>query len=165
MNKPTTQGGYANSSGSTLERTVIHTLEDKGFVGVPYGTYRKAPEQYGTEILLRNVPYTTIYGHQGKTEFLLQSEEYGLQIRIECKWQQSSGSVDEKFPYLYLNCVETMPEQTIFILVDGGGAKQGAVDWLRRAASQRMYLAPESEKQIRVLSLGEFIGWANKTFR
>jgi hypothetical protein len=30
---------------------------------------------------------------------------------IECKWQQVSGSVDEKLPYLYLNCIEAMPEK------------------------------------------------------
>jgi hypothetical protein len=51
-----------------------------------------------------------------------------LEIGIECKWQRISGSVDEKFPYAYLNCIEAMPERDIIIVVDGGGAKQGAVD-------------------------------------
>jgi hypothetical protein len=94
-----------------LESTVIGTLNSKGFLSVPYREWQKNPTQFGSELLLRNVPFVTIYGHPGKSEFVLLSERYGLRIRIECKWQQSSGSVDEKFPYLYLNCIEQMPEK------------------------------------------------------
>ena len=111
-----TQGSFANSSGTNLERTIIATLDSKGFDTVPYRQWVKKPEKYGTELLLRNVPFTTIYNHPGKSEFLLQSAKYGLEVRIECKWQQSPGSVDEKFPYLYLNCVEAMPEKNAPIL-------------------------------------------------
>ena len=56
------------------------------------------------DLLVRRVPYQSIYGHRGVTEFLAVSASRGLAVRIECKWQQSQGSVDEKFPYLYLNC-------------------------------------------------------------
>jgi len=60
-----------------------------------------------------------------------------LQIRIECKWQQVKGSVDEKLPYLYLNTIEAMPENTIMILIDGAGWKTGAVKWLKDAVQQK----------------------------
>lgn len=159
------QGGLANSSGSTLEQTIMATLASKGFVIANYRQWAKNPATYGDEVLLCNVPYATIYGHPGNTEFLLRSARYGLEIRIECKWQQSAGSVDEKFPYLYLNCVEQMPEQQIIIVVDGGGAKAGAVAWLRRACQQRLYLAPDDPKTITMLSLVEFLMWANQRFR
>lgn len=76
----------------------------------------------------------------------------------------SSGSVDEKFPYTYLNCVEAMPERDIIIIVDGGGAKQGAVNWLRNAAAARKY-AGCRDKRIQVMNLSEFLVWANRTFR
>lgn len=83
-----------------------------------------------------------------------------------CKWQQSSGSVDEKFPYLYLNCIEVMPEDDIIIVVDGGGAKKGAIDWLRRTAEEKKYITDKNSlKNISVMSLSEFLVWANKTFR
>ena len=159
------QGGLANSSGSTLEQTIVATLTSKGFPVALYREWIKAPTTYPANILLRNVPYETIYGHRGNTEFLLLSEHYDLNIRIECKWQQSAGSVDEKFPYLYLNCVEQMPEKQIIIVVDGGGAKAGAVEWLRRACADRLYLAPNDPKSITMMSLVEFLMWANQVFR
>lgn len=159
------QGGLANSSGNTLEQTIVATLASKGFPVELYRQWLKAPLLYPTNILLRNVPYETIYGHRGNTEFLLLSERYNLAIRIECKWQQSAGSVDEKFPYLYLNCVEQMPEKQIIIVVDGGGAKAGAVAWLRRACEERLYLAADDPKSITMMDLVEFMKWANRVFR
>jgi hypothetical protein len=87
-------------------------------------------------------------------------------MRIECKWQQSSGSVDEKFPYLYLNCIEAMPEKQIMIVVDGNGARSGAVSWLKDAVKYKKYTTgANKDKEIMVFSLMEFIQWANSTFR
>jgi hypothetical protein len=97
-----TQGATANSQGKVLESTIIPAFEHRGFEVVAYSKWSKAPQTFGEELLLKHVPYTTIYGHPGYTEFLVRSKRYGLNTRIECKWQQSSGSVDEKFPYLYL---------------------------------------------------------------
>ncbi|SFU95141.1 PD-(D/E)XK nuclease superfamily protein [Alicyclobacillus macrosporangiidus] len=165
MNRPSTQGGFANSSGTVLERMIREVMTSKGFTVVPFSKYIKRPERYGTELLLQHAPYTSIYGHEGKTEFLLVSADYNLRIRIECKWQQSSGSVDEKYPYVYLNAIEAMPEKDIFIVLGGSGAKKGAMDWLKRAAQERLYGADVAGKNIRVMSLDDFVTWANRTFR
>lgn len=161
-----TQGFLANSSGNTLEQTVVGTLKSKSFELVYHKDYKKNPDVYGTELLLMNVPYPTIYGHKGITEFLIKSKKYNLEVRIECKWQQVAGSVDEKFPYLYLNCLEKMPENHIIIIIDGGGAKLGAIQWLRNISAQKKYTAIENQfKKIDVMNLSEFIIWANKIFR
>ena len=160
------QGGLANSSGRTLETTVVATLQSKGFATALYRDWLKQPAQYGPEILLRNVPYQTLYGHSGNTEFLIRSAKYKLEVRVECKWQQSTGSVDEKFPYLYLNCIECMPERDIIILIDGGGAKAGSIQWLREACDTKRYTnLVNYTKNIRVMDLRDFLIWANKTFR
>lgn len=100
------KGSKGNKTGNVLESTVVSVLQKHGFTVVPYKAYRYSSEEYRKEVLLTNVPYQTIYDHKGKTEFLLISERLGLKIRIECKWQQSSGSVDEKLPYLYLNALK-----------------------------------------------------------
>lgn len=160
------QGGLANRQGRTLEQLVIATLQPKGFKVVPYPQYHGTLlETWEDDVLLTNVPFENIYGQQSKTEFKIVSKRYG-EYRIECKWQQSSGSVDEKFPYLYLNCVERMPERRIILIVDGRGARPGAVEWLRRAAREKLYLGPgQLDKEIQVFSMTEFVIWANKTFR
>ncbi len=156
----------ANSSGHTLESAIISTFTSKKFTVVSYCKYIKDPEKYGKELLLKNIPFTTIYMHRGQTEFLVKSDKYQLEIRIECKWQQSSGSVDEKFPYLYLNCIEKMPEEKIFIIVDGSGAKQGSLNWLKQACQTKLYTnETNNKKEIVVMNLAEFLIWANKTLR
>lgn len=159
------QGGQANITGRVLENIVTNVLTSKGFVVVKYSDWIKNKEKYGNELLLRNVPYTTIYKHKGKSEFLLISKKYDMRIRIECKWQQKAGSVDEKLPYLYLNTIEAMPETEIIIIIDGGGYKQGAVNWLKDAVKQKKYMTNKSNKVIHVMSISDFITWANTTFK
>lgn len=152
-----TQGGYANRSGRTLEATIIGTLQSKGFKCVSYREYSNYVKKHEQEKADQKY---------GKTEFLLVSAKYNLRTRIECKWQQSSGSVDEKFPYVYLNCLEAMPEDHVIIVVDGGGAKREAVNWLKRAAEEKRYTGEEnSKKVIQVFNLAEFLAWANRVFR
>ncbi len=161
-----TQGSAANHQGRILENTIVPTFEAHGFEVVAYSTWNKKPANYGTELLLKHVPYTTIYGQRGYTEFLVKSEKFGLNVRIECKWQQLSGSVDEKLPYLYLNCIETMPEKDIVIITGGGGMKPGAIPWLKAAVSQRRYVTSDMpKKNIRVFYIEDFIAWANETLR
>ena len=154
------------SSGNLLEQTIKTVCREKGVIIVKHCDWRKHPERYGSELLLTDVPYNTIYRHPGKTEFLLISARYNLEIRIECKCQQVSGSVDEKLPYLYLNSIESMPEKHIVIVIDGAGWKAGAIPWLKDAATRKKYTTSENEdKKIEVLSLTEFMAWANRVLR
>ncbi len=160
------KGRKTNITGTQLEKAVQTVLLEKGFEIEMYRKWEKNPENYGKELLLKNVPFTTIYGHGGNTEFLLLSEKYNLRIRIECKWQQSAGSVDEKLPYLYLNSIEAMPEKDIMILIDGDGFKAGAKTWLRNAAKEKLYTTEENkDTNVTVISLAEFFTWANNTFQ
>lgn len=161
----TTQGGLAVEAGKTLERIIEDSLSNKGFTSIPYREYIKKPAKYGNELLLKNVPYNSIYGHNSKSEFVLKSERYALEIRIECKWQQSKGSVDEKFPYVYLNCIEQMPEKNIFIIVDGGGAKAGAIEWLRKACETNKYIQQDKSNKVQLMSISDFVIWINQTIR
>lgn len=85
-----TQGNIANSSGNVLEQNVVSTFKAKGFEVVKYSFWNKNQNKYGGELLLKNVPFESIYGH---TEFLLKSQKYNIEIRIECKWQ--AGSVEQ----------------------------------------------------------------------
>jgi hypothetical protein len=159
------QGQMANHSGNILEQTILGVFLNKGFELVTRKELTAHPERYGKELLIKNVPYRSIYGHNSKTEFVVVSEHYQLEIRIECKWQQNAGSVDEKLPYLYLNCIEGMPEKTIFIILGGGGFKPGAIAWLKNAVQMGKYQEPGSLKDIRVYSIDDFITWANRKLR
>lgn len=163
--KVAVKGQRASKQGKILEQTIIPAFEARGFQYLLYSKWKKNPSSYSNELLLGNVPYTTIYGHRGYTEFLVKSEQYNLKHRIECKWQQSSGSVDEKLPYLYLNCIQAIPEEDIIIVAGGGGMKKGAVLWLKEAVQQNLYVNDKQcAKNIDVFSLEEFLVWANQLF-
>ncbi|MDR3200542.1 MAG: 4-diphosphocytidyl-2C-methyl-D-erythritol kinase [Spirochaetales bacterium] len=166
MHKDNEKGSLASNQGKVLESTVESTFKSKGFEILMYRDWERNKNKYSDNLLLKNCPFVNIYQHPGNTEFLLKSAKYNCEIRIECKWQQSSGSVDEKFPYLYLNCIDAMPEKHIVIIVDGGGARSGAVEWLKNAAANKKYTNKENQdKLVEVFSLTEFIQWANKNFR
>jgi hypothetical protein len=159
------KGTKSNITGNQLEVAVKTVLTGKGFELLMYRQWAENPQEYGEELLLSNVPFTTVYEHKGNTEFLLLSKKYNLKIRIECKWQQVSGSVDEKLPYLYLNTIEAMPEKNIMILIDGSGWKAGAIKWLKEAVREKKYTtAANNDKEIYVFNLTEFFTWANTTF-
>ncbi len=159
------KGTKSNITGNQLEVAVKTVLLGKGFELINYREWEKNKEKYSQELLLENVPFTTIYEHKGNTEFLLISQKYDLRIRIECKWQQVSGSVDEKLPYLYLNIIEAMPENSIMILIDGAGWKAGAIKWLKDAVKQKKYTTEQTkQKNIMIFTLTEFFTWANQTF-
>jgi hypothetical protein len=163
------QGAYACKQGKLLEATVESTFKAKGFEVVMFRDWQRKQAAYSGDVLVKHCPYKNIYHHEGYSEFLLYSKTYrspNRAIRIECKWQQSSGSVDEKFPYLYLNFIEAMPEKELVIIVDGNGARSGAVSWLKDAATYKKYTTDvNQDKEIQVFSLTEFIQWANNTFR
>ena len=148
------QGGQANRTGSVLESQVQNIFSNYGFTAMAYADYKKGTPLLG-DLLIKNYPYESIYGHSAKSEFLVVSASRNMRVRIECKWQHRAGSVDEKFPYLMLNC-ERVEEPLVIILIDGGGYKPGALEWIKNAARNC------KTKDIRVYSLGEFITWAHK---
>lgn len=68
------------------------------------------------------------------------------QLIIECKWQGSAGSVDEKYPWTMMNLVNTgIPS---IMILEGGGCRPAMVKFLRN-------FAKESEL-VTLCDLGEF---------
>jgi hypothetical protein len=107
--------------------------------------------------LLKNVPYTSIYGAASRSEFVyLNQRVEGLRVRIECRWQQEPGSVDEKLPYLFLNAVR-VTEPYVWLVIDGGGARDKALRWIKREAracttkAVRVYTLTEARSAIKRL--------------
>ncbi|MFH1291917.1 MAG: PD-(D/E)XK nuclease superfamily protein [bacterium] len=94
----------------------------------------------------------SLYETQLYCDFIIyHPEKHEKCLIIESKWQQSAGSVDEKFPYLVLNIRERYPCSTIVVL-DGGGYKKGAEKWLRDQID---------DKLIHIFSMMEFQKWSN----
>jgi hypothetical protein len=94
-----------------------------------------------------------IFGKVIRCDFLL----YGISgfdkgLIVECRWQASGGTADEKFPYLVQNIQQCYPCPTI-IIEDGRGATAGARSWLRDRV--------DGMKLIHVFTIAEFMNWLN----
>jgi len=112
------------------------------------GSFQRArvvPPKY----VIRNYPHPSLYGTPGKKEalvvapdgdgFFTPDEQGCTRIIIEAKWQDSSGSVDEKLPYLW-EAFHTSPVRNWVVVLDGRYWKTGrgkaAVSWLGHKAGQ-----------------------------
>lgn len=161
------QGTIANVNGKIFEKQLIPLFEEHGYEVILFSEYQKRGIDFEhlSKTVIRQVPFNSIYNHKGRTEFLLINNDKTRRIRIECKWRQSAGSVDEKLPYLYLNCVYGFEETDIILLVDGAGFKPGAVAWLKKSVRDRWLLEENNPKKIQVMSISEFTAYFNKYLR
>jgi hypothetical protein len=147
-----TSGNRANTSGSLLERTVESTIRgwNKDILIRTRQEYLP-PYPFG---LYKHVAYATVYGGVGKTEFVLSIPP--RRVRIECKWQAVSGSVDEKFPYMFLN-MQRVDEPEVIFLLDGGGAKPAAVAWVKSQCREQN--TSGRRPHMACMNIGEFCCW------
>ncbi|BAZ33297.1 hypothetical protein NIES4074_58070 [Cylindrospermum sp. NIES-4074] len=154
----TTQGGRANKSGSILEGNVEAILNGHNYFQIGNHVQKQSllnaallPKRYGKEVYIG----AGIYQTELKVDFyVVGSPAISSGLIIECKWQESAGSVDEKFPYLNMNIQYSYPAPTIVIL-GGEGMREGASNWLRARVNDNPNL-------LAVFSLDRFIAWANK---
>lgn len=168
MSDPTVQGGsLANLNGHTFENVMIPLFKAHGFKVIQnYQLIHNAKIiKNVNRYVIRNAPFVTIYNQKGKTEFVIHDEIKKRAIRVENKWQQSAGSVDEKYPYMLLNGIYQYPENEIIFVVDGGGYKPGARLWLQNAITNDwLNFKEEEHKDIKLMTISEFITWFNSEF-
>ncbi len=128
----TSSGGFANRTGNRLEGFVEQALQEHGYKQLwdhkaQAFDNRKAlgGKQYVKQIPCGN----TIYETTRRCDFLvINKEKFPEDLIVECKWQQSAGSVDEKYPFLFFNIMKTgVPT---IVLLDGDGYKPAAKRWL-----------------------------------
>ncbi len=94
-----------------------------------------------------------IYGKNRRVDFIIyHPQRWADCLVIQCKWQASSGSVDEKFAFEVLSI--QLNEFDTIVVLDGGGYSTGAEMWLKGQAGKN--------KLLYVLSLGEISGFQSK---
>lgn len=150
-----TQGGTtANFTGNELEIFILGLLDRKGYQYVLPSDFFAAAKCFDQPIFSRWVYVgQSIYDTEIKCDFILfHPQKHPDLLIFECKWQQSAGSVDEKYPYLIINVQTKYPCKTV-ILLDGGGYKPNADKWMRSQVGNNL---------LHVYNMSEFQKWANK---
>jgi hypothetical protein len=154
-------GTRANKTGNALESFVEDTLKRNGYTEFinhkkQVFAMRKAigGKQYSKQ------PYCgqSIYGTDRRCDFLVMNKEkFPDSLIIECKWQESAGSVDEKYPFVMLN-ITKIGVPTI-VLIDGDGYKKQAFDWLKsQVAPERALIGVYTMKEFQKLVNQDFLG-------
>lgn len=148
------QGGtVANYTGKNFEQFVENLIIGAGYTFVD-------KKKFTASIYLEQPIYSkqvyvsrSIYDTPSYCDFILyHPEKHSDCLIIETKWQQTGGSVDEKYPYLIINIQTRYPHKTVLVL-DGGGYKGGAEKWVKDQVGNQL---------IGVYNMSEFQKWANK---
>lgn len=160
------QGAQANKNGKVFEEMLLPVFQRAGFEIFMQGELKKKKIQKKLNAckryVIKQATYTTIYNHKGQTEYVIVSEE--RRIRVEVKYQAASGSVDEKYPYMLLNGIYQYPENEVVFIVDGGGFKPGAKEWIKKQLDDNWLDYKSKGKDIKLMSITEFVSWFNRQF-
>lgn len=140
-----TRGARANRRGRTLENAVNDLLAEE-YVQVTTVRFF-ALRGLRQPIFAKQCPMgRDIYNRHRRVDFILyHPQRWPSCLVIQCKWQASSGSIDEKHPFEVLSI--QLSEFDTVIVLDGGGYGKGAEAWLKEQAGKN--------KLLHVLSLGE----------
>ena len=125
----------ANRSGRRLEEFIADVLNERGYLFVPPIRFFPARE-LAQPIYTRQCEIgKDIYGKKRRVDAILYHPRlYPECLVIQCKWQASGGSVEEKYPFEVLSIAQNQFD-TIIIL-DGGGYSSGARQWLINQSRQ-----------------------------
>lgn len=130
------QGRQANITGGNFEGFISGVIERAGYHLVDDPTMFESLKSKGQPIYAKQYHIgKNLYGKNRKCDFVLyHPTKHPDDLVIESKWQQETGSVDEKFPFLVLT-IEQSGVNTSIVL-DGGGYSPGAEQWLRDQAGK-----------------------------
>ena len=145
-------GNFANQTGKNLEAFIEERIKSAGYKYVEPAQFQKMMAMKQPIYTKQRVAGKDLYGKSHKVDFQLYNElKWGNQLVIESKWQQSGGSVEEKYPFLVLS-IRQIGIPTIIVL-DGKGYSDGARQWLKSRVG--------SDALEHVLDMSEFQTFVN----
>lgn len=125
------QGALAAHSGANFEAELEQDFRDRDVRVIAMRDWNESEYHHNPALraVITDAPYDIIYGGLAHIEFLLILGN--RQILIEAKRQESSGSVDEKLPYVFANARHNWPAREYVFVMDGDGWREGAETWIR----------------------------------
>ncbi len=147
------KGTGANRSGGRLEDFVADILDERGYRFIPRERFFPSRELEQPVFTRQYEMGKDIYGKKRRVDAILYHPRLWPDcLVIQSKWQASSGSVEEKYPYEVLSIAQN--EFDTIIVLDGGGYTAGAKQWLVNQAGKNRLLG--------VFDQGEFSRFASR---
>ncbi|MBC8427516.1 MAG: hypothetical protein H8D97_01355 [Proteobacteria bacterium] len=132
--------GGDTTRNNTLEYDVCNLFKNTYNFSIEKHSIFKNNESQYNDVIVKNVPYKSIYENNGRTEFSLKSTTYPTlnNTRIECKFQEKSGSTQDKISYFTDNALfDRFPEKNL-LLVLGGDKLEKITDICRKLHCKRI---------------------------
>lgn len=147
-------GSKAIRTGANFRAQIKTTLECSGFTEVGnIDSYITSPNLPPCPIFARNVLIgLDVYGNPLRVDFIYMKGN--VRRILHARWQQTSGSVDQKFPFFAANA-QQLPLSSIFVL-GGDGFKDGAKQWLENQTGGRIYAVFGEEEFQEWMNNGNF---------
>lgn len=145
-------GAKANKNGQKFEKFIEDRLKNEDYQYEPANRFIACSLSLEQAIYSKQVKIgKTIYDTNRRCDFIIfHPTKHPNCLVIENKWQESKGSVDEKYPYLVEN-IKISKYDTI-VVIEGEGYKPKALEWLKNQVGGKL---------INVFSMAEFQKWAN----
>ena len=127
------------TDGKLLEMMIRTTMIPLGFEEIPKNNLRHSCMFRGKRLLIKNTDYIGLYGTPGRHEWTIVDEKHTY--TVECKKQDTSGSVDEKLPFI-TRTFSDKPSEDYFLLIYYGDhftkSDRGiaAIKWVRAEAER-----------------------------
>lgn len=135
------QGRQANSNGRAFEEMIAQRLRSSG-----YQQIQNCPKSFQSPFFVPQMRgrFVSIYGTDMRVDFFVwHPSKYPNGLVIECKYQETSGSADEKFPYTIANLRKTgIPA---ILLVMGSGPKRCAIEWCMQQQDDQLTVFKDFE--------------------
>ncbi|MDA7572406.1 hypothetical protein N8776_01730 [bacterium] len=138
-------------TGRSFEKNIEAQLLNLGYKKVKSREFIELSNQSNEKIFATQFNLgKNIYNTRQIVDFIITRPD-DAPLVIQAKWQQSKGSVDEKFPFLIINLKEKSQFDGL-IVIDGGGYRSDAITWMKEQIDNKL---------LGVFSYSEFMIWSN----
>lgn len=146
------QGRQANRNGRVFEEQIAQRMRSEG-----YCQLTELPKTFEFPFFVAQLRgrFVSIYGAPMRVDFFVwHPEKYPDGLVIECKYQETNGSADEKFPYTVANLRKT--GVSAILLLMGSGPKPCAIEWCLKQQDDRLRVFKDFESFMKSASRGLF---------
>lgn len=164
----TRRPGGRRATRHALLENCVDTLHALGFQLYESQGQFDAASVRPTRYVIRNYPHPSLYGTPGRKEAFIATETEDF--ILEAKWQDASGSVDEKLPYIWEAFLASRVPNWIAVF-DGRYWREDArarkgIAWLKAQPARWAGAATEGDdRAFLVFYRPEFIKWATSQWR
>lgn len=165
ITKQKKQGGIATANGQMFEKHIEKILQEAGYIQIQkeeFETQTKLDRFY-----IKQIAYQKRKGGRGKTEFLMFtrdavdipefSAESGLTLcRIECKYQSSAGSVEDKINTSIERMFRMSEQKRSILIISGKGITPSARYEISEKIISTMLSSPRGGPEIAAVSAQMF---------